>query len=1480
MIRARLSSVAAAAAALALAVLAGAAALRAPAARAGDAGEDAELDTRVFLDQDPDAAGLVRIARAAGESGKWQLAIEKYLEAARRYGNTVVGGGERLYLPVHALVRAELMGMPKEGRELYRVLKSREAEQACERALAEGDEAALARVVAEYPGLEAAPRALYLLGERARARGDLGRAIFCWRRLLHEYPDWEGRRVPLLARALTTALDGGRFSEAAELLRELRKVSALARLRIAGREVAVAEAAEKALRSGSAALHLPGAESGAWTSIGGDGAHARASALPPENLVRRWRVKPPAAAAASLRGIAAARGRPAPAAGLGASPRHPVCAAGFVFLAGDSGVCALRAVSGQVAWTAPANASWEKALAASRAALPTIGEGRVYVTLGQPLPPQHYRRERAVPPGLRRPALHAYGLESGKLLWIGAARGADKDAAKFLAEIDLTGTPVFSSGKVYCPAVKSGQTMGDAYVACFDAASGELLWRTFVCAGYPVGRVGYGNAPRTDGQPPAADQGVVAFVSNLGAVAALEGATGQLLWLYLYDRLEPPGRDRFGRVTAAGAAGQSPSWTGAPVISAGVLYAAPQDGPDLIALELASGRLLWKARVGPEMRIVGLSGDRLVLAGGRNVLAFSAATGKRLWRGLLDGGESGLGLLGGELALIPTPKGLQRFSLGNGKLLGAIPFQEGQLEAGNLVVSGDVLVTSGPGAASGYFSWDLVLGKLEAQIAADPQAAAPRAEKGELHRCVGKDRQAIGFFLEALERAKPGEVWSGRPLAAAVKRQVWECRSQLGEYGERHRRYAEALEDYVQAQRFAQSPPEEMLGYLRQARCHEALENWPAAVVQYQQAIARVPEETYEQESSRMLAGLFARSRIERIIKAQGREPYARFDAQAAELLARAAEGKDAALAARVLKEYPNSASASGATVLLGDLAMAAGRPAEAAAHLREHLIQLPGDRREVEIRARLALAYKAQGLNSLSKATLERLLQVAGKGEQRFELGGRAWTAREFVAAHLAGGPGLPLLAAGAPLPDLSPPLEKAWEASVGGGNAVILPAPGTAALSGCIFVRVNANSVTAIDAETGKRRWRANELPPYNPHQTTPGLVAGQTVLVPGTEGLVALAADSGKRLWEARPVAAPQAAPVPPGMPAGMLQMQRMLVAADDGVVAVAGSHTSREGNRNTWQTTLRVYEEATGQEISSRTLENRMCESLLMARGKVLIGGRDVIQGRNNEITAVEVSDASVAYVIKADRGLPVLHAVGGRLLAVDPKGISCYDLAGGKLLWNAARGGAQSVTLLAADESRLIAVAAETQRRGGRLPSLSPFAVDMATGKQLWAAGDAKGAPMTFTGTTTQTVAGRPPLVVEEVPSDLGKVTLHVNNPWAGKVSLATLDGESGRMLWGSELPRGSNLLGHLRGTGHVAAVITRPRARPELHVWDLATGKLVQVQPAEPAPLLNCGGRLIQVYRGKICCWRSAAGGRPAAPEPAPAAPDGEGPGE
>jgi len=1381
--------------------------------------EGDEFDPRVYLNTEEDADGLIRAAWRARESGNWRAAIEKYLETIREYGGTVFASNERLYLPVRKLVRKELSELPKEGKAVYKLIKGRESNLAYRRAMAGSDIDGLKRIASDYPCLPAAPRALYLLGEWSRARGASGRALYYWQQLLTEYPDWEeASRAAVITRAALVAAESGRVAEGYRLLAALKKTSGLAKLRVGSTEGLVADRVARRLKAAGPGRGATAAvDAGYWPTIGGSPAHDRCAPRVVDAGVRRWQ-NPLSAAAVQSRSRYYGR-KPVAKPAEGPPRRHPVCAGGMVYLAGNQTVLAVRAMSGSTVWAASRGKVDEK-LGCSRMTLPALGEGKVFVVQGNPAPSTSRFRPNQ---GTYRSEvkLRAYAIGGGKLRWESGAKESKK-VREFLTEIDLVSAPVYDSGYVYVPAVKRG-SINDLYICCFDAADGRLVWKTFVCAGYPMKVGHYYNATSVleDALPPAISEGLIAFVSNVGAVSVLDAASGQLLWVYLYDRIEPPKTDGLGRQVITTIESWAPS---PPIVSDGLFICAPQDSPHLLAFDLATGTIRWRSRRGKLKHLVGVSGGKLIASGGREVVGFSLRSGKRLWRGLLDDEEAGLGQVASGFAVIPTRKSFQRFDLKTGKLVARFRLKDGAAETGNLLVVGDVMVSAGNRAFGGYYAWKEITTKLNRQIAARPRAAGPRATLGEVYFSAEKYADAARIFKEALSRARPGETVGGVALAPVLRRQIWESFTRLGSREEKGSKFEGALGRYRQAHEYAVDDSCRMIDHIRFARCKEKLGRHPEAVADLQEVIARYPRETNKAGGILTPAGGFAKREIDRIIKARGREPYASFDRKAANLLSFASSVK---AVRRVVDVYPNSSSVSPALIKLSEIFTARKKYADAASSLREHLFKRRGVPRELEVYARLALAYKGQEINGLARSVIRRMQRR--NAEDSFKLAGKQWSVKEFAAKYMpkAKGPGK-----APPAPDLTPPLATAWNYS-GGFNAQIAPNTSKFDVTGAAFVTLNRREVVALDLTTGRKLWsKAGPLGIANRMMLTAVATSGSILAANGNR-MRALSPATGETMWETQLFKAPKK------NPRFYTQYTRML--AGDGIIAAIPTWRDYDPKtrRSAYKSRVLVLDEASGREVWSKDLGGQVRDARL-ADGTLLVTAYDY-KTRKGKVVAFEIADGSTRFGAPLSANPQAMHVTDDLAVVPDRQNLNCYDLGTGKLKWRASLGG-NSKRILAADETRVVAYS-----QGGGV-----YCYNIQTGKRLWKTSGISTIYHTVgTGDNIQKHLVFPVYIQKHL-------MFPVYNRAKRTYRIVAVNTDNGKIAWQSSLPTGSYFQSVLTGKTHAMATLRVRKGRGyvyERRTWNTKTGKLVATRKLKTYGRLSTHeGSILQITGTEIEC--------------------------
>ncbi len=188
-------------------------------------------------------------------------------------------------------------------------------------------------------------------------------------------------------------------------------------------------------------------------------------------------------------------------------------------------------------------------------------------------------------------------------------------------------SPIVAGGRVYLAIVEDRDDRLDHGLVAVDAGSGELLWKTTVSSRRKLtlrNRFGVhsGATPVTDGE--------TVFV-YFGAELAAVGLDGELLWVETVE-------DDFEQTTRYGA-GSSPILVGDSIV---VLqdkeYAENDDVGWLASFDKQTGALEWRTEfatgccsyVTPVVRETA-GGPEILVALAREVVAFSAASGERLW---------------------------------------------------------------------------------------------------------------------------------------------------------------------------------------------------------------------------------------------------------------------------------------------------------------------------------------------------------------------------------------------------------------------------------------------------------------------------------------------------------------------------------------------------------------------------------------------------------------------------------------------------------------------------------------------------------------------------------------------------------------------------------------------------------------------------------------------------------------------------------
>lgn len=221
--------------------------------------------------------------------------------------------------------------------------------------------------------------------------------------------------------------------------------------------------------------------------------------------------------------------------------------------------------------------------------------------------------------------------------WYGRAPGNSGSSLSYLVALDLNrqgsmraGFPVRLDAQQApsaefegCPLVIGDQVLAAVgtrdnvnlrrWVMSVDKVTGSMQWRSPILASGTVS--GSEQASLVSHQLLTAKGGRLFVNTNLGAIACIDQATGQIIWLARYRRSSPavdqpyakPDRYRYRDLTPCMLVGTQ-------------VICAPQDCPEIFALDLTTGELLWSTEAGSvdeATQLLGANRNSIVVAGDR-----------------------------------------------------------------------------------------------------------------------------------------------------------------------------------------------------------------------------------------------------------------------------------------------------------------------------------------------------------------------------------------------------------------------------------------------------------------------------------------------------------------------------------------------------------------------------------------------------------------------------------------------------------------------------------------------------------------------------------------------------------------------------------------------------------------------------------------------------------------------------------------------
>ncbi|MHC4876442.1 MAG: outer membrane protein assembly factor BamB family protein [Planctomycetota bacterium] len=402
---------------------------------------------------------------------------------------------------------------------------------------------------------------------------------------------------------------------------------------------------------------------------------------------------------------------------------HPVVIDGRVYVQNSQSIMAFNLETGHPAWSDDASDSPVLYPAAAprltRAYEPDTGipaftltaaEGRLFARLGAPFLRKSANEMRTASEIV---ALNIAEREGQLDVRITSDQIDDQASSPQATAWSFEGTPVVREGRLYV-SLRQGSPEDLSVVACFDAHTGKLIWKTQVAASL-------GNLPDhfnlLGTNLLTLEDGRLFLTTGTGAIAAVEAETGRLLWVVTYESADV---EVLETLSDPRRAGLTPC-----LVTQGTVYAAPLDSAVLFALEATTGRLVWSRRLPEPVRhLVGARDGRLFVSG-QFLAAFDLRTGQAAWpqRVAFSNRTRGMSFqatLTHREIIWPSGDELLYVDQSDGTVNDRIHLREAfGLPAGNVAIAGEKLILAHPDELAVLLAHPRQAGRQKAPQAAD-----------------------------------------------------------------------------------------------------------------------------------------------------------------------------------------------------------------------------------------------------------------------------------------------------------------------------------------------------------------------------------------------------------------------------------------------------------------------------------------------------------------------------------------------------------------------------------------------------------------------------------------------------------------------------------------------------------------------------------------------------------------------------------------
>ncbi len=619
----------------------------------------------------------------------WEKAFTAIGKIADGEPGRLVADRSGFYVPTHRKIQAELLALPPDGREAYRLFNDAKAAQLLHDATQFSPTAAvdevqlLKKIVDRYFITSVGDRAADRLGDVLFESGDFANAERCWRLIIDNYPDTSLPVVLLQTKRAIALARGGDWAQFDALSSTIKDRYAGQTARIGGRDVVVTDLLQSLKPNAPTASISADSSASTFTANHPDDSNFTL----PSNETPVWQIPLMDSDAVEMLTNQLNQNGWGAMAGQFEQMLPATAVDDRRIYVNWLGVCfAADLKTGKMLWRTDSFGDMTQKMQQ------TIMQGQmidpaVYTATMAGDKVLFTRRSSDMRnwndlPITRLMCLHG---DTGKSVW--------RSETGKLSEWGFCGSPLIGETDIYC--VAHPLSSSEMFLLCIGLEKGDLRWK--VSLGTPAASTDYRGVPSIPQPTLLKHLDKVDVLTNNGALIEVDVPTRQIDWAFSYPTTVETQRYFYGYQTAS-----PPVAPGAMLVSGSTLYFKEYKNNLLFALDLSGPAVKWKRPIDPDNAVAHFDGRNLFLVG-TEAQCVDGDSRAMQWADKLSIGTGSIGpLLQGDHLYVFGRRGIHEISLTDGDSSLRFRGYDRDSSGGTLWKTTDRLVTVSNHAVTAY----------------------------------------------------------------------------------------------------------------------------------------------------------------------------------------------------------------------------------------------------------------------------------------------------------------------------------------------------------------------------------------------------------------------------------------------------------------------------------------------------------------------------------------------------------------------------------------------------------------------------------------------------------------------------------------------------------------------------------------------------------------------------------------------------------